>query len=51
MADQEFLACFAVEIDEQGVSRLQAVLEENRDLANEVAAAFSAATDAIRLIV
>ena len=33
MADQEFLASFAVEIDESGVSRLQAVLEENRKLA------------------
>ena len=30
-ADQEFLASFAVEIDESGVSRLQAVLEENRE--------------------
>ena len=48
MADQEFLASFAVEIDEAGVSRLQAVLAENRDLAREVAEAFSAATAAIR---
>ena len=48
MASQEFLASFAVDIDEGGVSRLQSVLEENRDLANEVAAAFSAATAAIR---
>ncbi len=47
MADQEFLASFAVEIDESGVSRLQTVLEENRDLANEVASAFEAATAAI----
>ena len=47
MASQEFLASFAVDIDEAGVSRLQAVLEENRDLANEVAAAFEAATTAI----
>lgn len=47
MASQEFLASFAVDIDEGGVSRLQSVLEENRDLANEVAAAFSAATAAI----
>ena len=50
MADQEFLASFAVDIDESGVSRLQAVLEENRDLADEVAAAFSAATAAIPVI-
>ncbi len=48
MASQEFLASFAVDIDEGGVSRLQSVLEENRDLANEVASAFSAATAAIR---
>ncbi len=48
MASQEFLASFAVEIDEAGVSRLQQVLEENRVLANDVAAAFEAATAAIR---
>ena len=48
MADQEFLASFGVEIDETGVSRLQAVLEENRELAEEVSSAFSAATEAIR---
>ncbi len=39
MASQEFLASFAVEIDEGGVSRLQQVPEENREPANEVAAA------------
>ncbi len=48
MADQEFLASFAVEIDEGGVSRLQAVLEENRELAENLASAFDAATAAIR---
>ena len=48
MADQEFLASFAVEIDESGVSRLQQVLEENRTLAEEVASAFEAATAATR---
>ncbi len=48
MASQEFLASFAVDIDEAGVSRLQQVLAENRDLANDVAAAFEAATAAIR---
>ena len=32
MASQEFLASFAADIDEAGVSRLQSVLEENRDL-------------------
>ena len=30
MASQEFLASFAVDIDEAGVSCLQSVLEENR---------------------
>ena len=48
MADQEFLASFAVEIDEAGVARLQSILQENRDLAAEVAAAFEAATAAIK---
>ena len=32
MASQEFLASFAVDIDEAGVSRLQQVLEEDRAL-------------------
>ena len=36
MADQEFLASFAVDIDEAGVVRLQTILSDNRDLANEV---------------
>ena len=48
MASQEFLASFAVEIDEAGVSRLQAVLSENRELAEDLASAFDAATAAIR---
>ena len=48
MADQEFLASFAVDIDEAGVSRLQAILTENRELAESLAAAFTAASEAIR---
>ena len=48
IADQEFLASFAVEIDEGGVSRLQSVLEKNRELADSLSAAFSAATSAIQ---
>ena len=48
MADQEFLASFAVDIDEAGVFRLQTVLTENRELADSLAAAFSAASEAIR---
>ena len=47
MADQEFLASFAVDIDEDGVSRLQAILTENRELADSLAAAFNAASGAI----
>ena len=39
MASQEFLASFAVEIDEGGVTRLQSILEQNRELADSVAAA------------
>lgn len=48
MASQEFLASFAVEIDEGGVSRLQEVLAGNRQLAEDLAAAFGAASEAIR---
>ena len=48
MADQEFLASFAVDIDEAGVSRLQAVLTENRKLADSLASAFNAASEAVR---
>ena len=48
MASQEFLASFAVDIDEAGVSRLQSVLEENRELAEQLAGAFEAASSAIR---
>ena len=47
MADQEFLASYAVEIDESGVSRLQAVLDGNRKLAEGLASAFASATAAI----
>ena len=47
MASQEFLASFAAEIDESGVTRLQQVLEENRELADRLAGAFGAASSAI----
>ena len=47
MASQEFLASFAVEIDEGGVTRLQSILEQNRELADSLAAAFNAASAAI----
>lgn len=45
---QEFLASFAVKIDEAGVSRLQSVLSENRELAEQLAEAFDGASAAIR---
>ena len=48
MADQEFLASFGVEIDESGVVRLQAALEENRTLAEKLAAAFSRARESVQ---
>ena len=37
---QEFLASFAVDIDEAGVTRLQTILTHNRGLADQLAAAF-----------
>ena len=40
---QEFLASFAVDIDEAGVNRLQTILTQNRELANQLAAAFNTA--------
>ena len=43
MADQEFLASYAVDIDEEGVERLQSVLEENRSLAESLSSAFQKA--------
>ena len=48
MASQEFLASFAVDIDESGVSRLQEILSQNRELAESLAAAFDSASAAIR---
>ena len=44
MADQEFLASFAVELDEAGIARLQSVLADNTALADSLAAAFGAAS-------
>ena len=48
MADQEFLASFGVEIDESGVKRLQAALEENRTLAEELASSFDNARTSVQ---
>ena len=47
MADQEFLASFAVEIDETGLLRLQEELTKNRALAEELASAFDWARNSI----
>ena len=40
---QEFLASFAVDIDESGVNRLQLILDQNREMAEKVSAAFDQA--------
>ena len=40
---QEFLASFAVDIDESGVNCLQLILDQNRELAEKVAASFDKA--------
>ena len=48
MADQEFLASFGIEIDESGVMRLQAALEENRTLAEELASSFDNARTSVQ---
>ena len=48
MADQEFLASFGVEIDESGVTRLQAVLSESRTLAEELASSFDNARASVQ---
>lgn len=37
---QEFLASFGVQIDESGLNRLQQALQDNRELAEDLAAAF-----------
>ena len=44
---QEFLASFAVEIDEGGVNRLERILENNRELAQKLADAFDEARNAM----
>ena len=48
MADQEFLVSFGVDIDESGVARLQAALEKNRRLADQLVAAFHRAREAVQ---
>ena len=46
-ADQEFLASFGVEIDETSLLRLQEALTKNRALADDLAAAFNRAQEAM----
>ncbi len=48
---QEFLASFAVDIDEGGANRLKSILEENRSLAGELAAAFDAARASVEAFI
>lgn len=48
MADQEFLVSFGVDINESGVARLQAALEKNRQLADQLASAFDRAKEAVQ---
>ena len=48
MASQEFLASFAVDIDESGVSRLNEILTQNQEKAEGLAGAFEGATASIQ---
>ena len=47
MPMQEFLASFAVDIDESGVTRLQTILKDNRALAESLSEAFASAKAAL----
>ena len=47
MPMQEFLASYAVEVDESGVTRLEQVLSSNRELAESLAGAFDSARSAL----
>ena len=49
MADQEFLASFGVDIDENGVSRLQKILTENQTLAQSLSESFDIASESVKL--
>ena len=49
MADQEFLASFGVDIDENGVSRLQKILTENQTLAQSLSESFDAASESVKV--
>ena len=47
MPMQEFLASYAVQVDEDGARRLQRILEQNREAGQELASVFSAAREAM----
>ena len=47
MALQEFLASYAVRVDEDGARRLQRILDQNRTAAQNLSSAFSAARSAL----
>ena len=48
MPEQEFLASFGVQIDEDGVNRLLQALSQNRALAEELASAFGRARETVQ---
>ena len=49
LPDQEFLASFGVDIDENGVSRLQKILTENQTLAQSLSESFDTASESVKL--
>ena len=48
---QEFLASFAVDIDEGGVNRLQRILQQNRERAEQLASAFDKARSSMEAFI
>ena len=50
MAMQEFLASYAVQVDEDGARRLQSILEENREAGSQLAAVFDSARAALEAL-
>ena len=51
MAMQEFLASYAVQVDEDGARRLQSILEENREAGSQLAAVFDSARAALEALI
>ena len=47
---QEFLASYAVQVDEDGARRLQAILDKNRDSGQQLATVFESAYTALTLL-